>query len=143
MFRTDFLASVVAFAIATWAAAANAQTIGELAEAQRAKLRQELAIKNAPPAVAPPKDAQVVSITPVVTEPPKLRVHALYRRGGGDWVAEVTNGFQLVKPLPGMVYGRYMLEKVDGEGLHLKRVASCARQKNCESNRLVRLGGEL
>jgi hypothetical protein len=133
----------LAFAIAMMAGPANAQTIGELAEAQRAKLRQELAMKNAPAAVAPPKETQVVSIAPVVAEPPKLRVHALYRRGVGDWVAEITNGFQLVKPVPGMVYGKYMLETVDGEGLHLKRVGNCARKKNCESKRLVRLGGEL
>ena len=146
MFRTESLATLVAVAITMIAGAAGAQTIGELAEAQRAKLRQELAMKNAPAAVSAPTDVQAVNVAPVapaVADAPRLRVHALYRRGSGEWVAEITNGFQLVKPVPGMVYGKYMLETVDGEGLHLKRVAKCARAKNCDASRVVRLGAEL
>jgi hypothetical protein len=143
MFRTEALSSIVACALALMVGTASAQTIGDLAEAQRAKLRLELAMKNAPPADAQPKEQQAVSIAPVVPEPPKLRVHALYQRAGGYWVAEITNGSQLAMPVPGMVYGKYLLEGVDGEGLHLKRVAKCGGEKSCESKRVVRLGGEL
>lgn len=143
MFRTEALTSGIACALALMVGTASAQTIGELAEAQRAKLRLELAMKNAPPAVVPPTEQRAVDIAPVVAEPPKLRVHALYQRAGGYWVAEITNGSQLAMPIPGMVYGKYLLEAVDGQGLHLKRAASCAREKTCESKRLVGLGGEL
>jgi len=140
MFRTEALCGVVC-AFTLVASTASAQTIGELAEAQRAKLRMELASKNAPPADATPAPQPVVKVSPVAIEPPKLRVHSLYQRNG-HWIAEITNGSQLAIPIPGMVYGKFVLEAVDGQGLHFNRVAKCARAKACESKRLVRLGGE-
>jgi hypothetical protein len=142
MFRTESLTRVVACVLALMVGTASAQTIGELAEAQRAKLRLELAMKNAPHVDAPRTDQQAVKIVPVVAEPAKLRVHSLYQRAGGYWVAEITNGSQLAMPLPGMVYGKFRLEAVDSQGLHLKRL-DCARAKNCEAQRVVGLGGEL
>lgn len=148
---------IVAFAFAFAGTSSNGQTIGEVAEAQRLKLRAELAQQGQSPAplATPPQVAPVPLASPQelpppprVPEPPKLLLHGLYERSG-KWTAEVTDGVRLVTPTVGMFKGDWVLENIDAEGLHLRRMQPCsvkrakASTQACATARVVRVGEAL
>ena len=105
---------IVAFALTFGSVSSNGQTIADLAEAQRLKLRAELAQQGqlpagqaaASPQVAPVPLApqQELPSAPPKPEAPKLLLHGLYERSG-KWTAEVTDGVRLVTPTVGMFKG--------------------------------------
>jgi hypothetical protein len=121
---------------------AQAQTLGDVAEAQRAKVLAEIAAAQvaanppAPRAETPGpsssgKKARAVSIV----------VHSLYGRGSSGWTAELTDGKSLAVAQPGMRFGQYLIARIDAEGLHLRAAAGC--KKACVPERVVRVGGRL
>lgn len=154
MCRTKIIKWVALAAMASaLVAPVGAQTIGELAESQRAKLRAEIAQRNAAAEVAAAKagessvkPAQAAASRPLAArqaEAPRLRVHSLYERSG-KWRAEVTDGNRLATPEPGMKFGGYSVEAINEKGLHLVRAEPCKKaEKSCQLQRVVGVGGVL
>lgn len=149
--RADLL---LALALAFGSAPSIGQTIGELAEAQRVKLRadvaQQLPASPAAQAAAAPQATSTAApaLPPPLPEPPKLLLHGLYERAG-KWTAEITDGSRLVTPAAGMFYGKWIVEVIDGEGLHLRRMQPCrakpakTSKSQCVTARVVRVGEAL
>lgn len=113
---------------------ASAQTISELADAQRAKLRQttaaSLGVATAP-APAP------VSVSRSVRAPiHRYTVHSIFRIGNTQ-KAEIVDGDVLLPVRTGSTVGNWRIEEVSAQGLML---APRLCTQRCEFKR-VRLGG--
>lgn len=137
---------------------ASAQTLGELADAQRIKQQAEIlkakteleaaeaaeAKKTA--AVAPkiqlsPEAAREAARAAEEAARPKVTLHALYARNG-VWVAELASNQKLALALVGMsIYG-YRVMGVGQEGLSLAKPCSArdVREKSRCGSRTVAVG---
>lgn len=129
-------------ALALLVGGSQAQTLGDVAEAQRAKVLAEVAaaqIAANPPATKPQSQEGVTMRKAVRTA--RIVLHSLYARGTGGWTAELTDGQTLTPAAPGMRYGNQVVARIDAQGLHLIAAEDC--KQACPLARVVRLGGEL
>ena len=122
---------------------AQAQTIAEIAELQRAKLRAELNKPKADAEAARPvvnvqEVAAVAAARKIAATISGVSVHALYVRGSGGFVAELTDGRNLMVAIPGAVYGPNRVIAVRGSGVE---VAQTTCKKDCASSRVIPVGG--
>lgn len=131
-----------ASAFALFFGAAHAQTLGDVAEAQRAKVLAEIAAAQIAASLPASKPLSPDGIAPrKAPRPARIVLHSLYARGPGGWTAELTDGQTLKPAAPGMRYGNYVVSRIDAQGLHLGVADDCKRA--CPTARVVRLGGEL
>lgn len=118
----------------------QAQTLAEVAEAQRSKVLAEIAAAEAAAHPAPVRPEKPVDPSKSgKARAGRIMVHSLYARGNGGWTAELTDGSTLSVAEPGMRVGRYVVQGIDAGGLHLRAYGKC--QTACE--RRVRLGEAL
>lgn len=145
MCRTDQPSVWLAVGVGMWAlmlGQAQAQTLGDVAEAQRAKALAEITAAQVaanPPAPNPQNTKGAAVRKPA--RPTSIVLHSLYRSGAGEWTAELTDGETLAVALPGMRHGKYVVTRIDEQGVHLSASDACKRE--CPRARTVRLGGEL
>ncbi|WP_162571593.1 hypothetical protein [Variovorax sp. SRS16] len=146
--------------VAIGAAAAlpsGAQTIGELADAQRlkqqseiAKLRREAAAaeillaapsKQAEPVKLSEEEIKAIARKRAEASRPKIVLHSLYARNG-VWIAELAEGQRLALALVGMnLYGQRIVA-IDQRGVHLSKACTAAdvREKARCGNRTLNVG---
>lgn len=138
MSKTKFVRMAVAtLCFASAATGGHTQTLAQLADAQRAKLQQDIQSASNPArssAARNPCAAKPVRVEPVIV------VHSVYSRDM-HFVAELTDGNQLVIAVPGMRFKGQQIDKIDVRGVHLKAVDGCKRA--CDKNRVVAVGGKL
>lgn len=148
MFETNLTNCLKAAVLVLFASShvAMAQTIDQIADAQRAKVAEELRAATAAPIPAPAASAAETQIRvpseihrPAEKLRPVITVHGIYIRDG-KYVAELTDGRQLVAAAPGMRFKRMKIESIDGTGVHLQALGKC---KGCASERVVAVGGAL
>lgn len=136
MFKTDCLhvARAATFALVTCVVqVASAQTIAQVAEAQRAKL---LADANpVQPVVAAP--AQSLP-RPRAAAPVQWRLHSIYTIGQKT-SAEVLAGDKLVLVQPGASIGHYKVASITLTAITLETGKGC--RKKCPIVKKVALGG--
>lgn len=151
-FNVAFMAAMVSIVAA---GSCSAQTLGELADAQRikqrteiAKIQREAAAEAAPqpdqsrtPTIAPSVDAAAMRKS-AETFRPKVAVHALYARDG-SWVAELAEGQRLSLALVGMQIGGQKVIAVEQRGLVLLKACTAqdVRAKAKCGTRVVSVGG--
>ncbi len=156
---TSRLAAVAALVLlgAVHVSTTHAQTLGELAEAQRAKqqtelLRQQRELAEAEAAAngkqsradtpkVDPAEAAAAAKKAQLAARPKIILHALYARGGA-WVAELASGQGLALALTGMeIYGHRVVG-VDQRGLVLSKPCGAAdvRARRACGQRILVLG---
>lgn len=148
MFDTELTAIVRAalLVLCMGSHAAMAQTIEQIADAQRAKVAEELRLATSPVPAPPASAAEPQSRMPSVNKlsiqkvEPVIVVYGLYIREG-KYVAELTDGRKLVTAAPGMRFKRMKIELIDANGVHLQAVGKC--KKRCALKRVVAVGGEL
>lgn len=153
--RKTWLAACVLLAFSF---CASAQTLGELAEAQRIKQQAEIlkakteleaaeaaeAKKTAaavPKVQLSPEAAREAARAAEEAARPKVILHALYSRNG-VWVAELASNQKLALALVGMsIYG-YRVTGVGQQGLSLAKPCSArdVREKNRCGSRVVAVG---
>jgi hypothetical protein len=153
-FKVAFVVGMVSIIAA---GSCNAQTLGELAEAQRIKQRTEIAkIQREAAAEATPQTDQskAPTIAPAIdtatmrkvaeTFRPKIVVHALYARDG-VWVAELAEGQRLSMALVGMQIRGQKVIAVEQRGLVLSKACTAqdVREKAQCGTRIVNVGGVL
>lgn len=148
------LSLAAAFACAT---SAGAQTLGELADSQRAKQQAELLktqkeLADAEAAAAAkvasttaPKlsteDARQAARRSELAARPKIVLHSLYSRNG-TWVAELASGQGLALALVGMqIYGN-RIASIDQRGIVLTKACTAedVREKARCGQRVLVLG---
>lgn len=128
-----------AIALLLVASQLQAQTLDEVADAQRTKALAEIAAAQA---AANPVPVRADKPAPTAkTQAPRIVVHSLYARGAREWIAELTDGNTLAIAAPGMRFGRYVVSRIDGSGLHLQAQGRC--KKGCVRSRVVKLGEAL
>ena len=156
---TSRLAAVAVLVLvgALHAPTARAQTLGELAEAQRAKqqvelLRQQRELAEAEAsangkqvkaeaAKVDPAEAAAAARKAQLAARPRITLHALYSRGGA-WVAELASAQGLALALTGMeIYGHRVVG-VDQRGLVLSKPCAAAdvRARRACGQRVLVLG---
>lgn len=134
--------------IAGAAGGVQAQTLADLAAAQRtkqdadmakAKADLETAQAAATAKTAAPATAQAAPVPPRPAKPPKppAVVHSLYALNG-EWVAEVVDGNFLMRARPGTQINGFVVERATGDGLVL-RVPCKGAPKSC-GTKVVHLG---
>lgn len=114
----------------------KAQTIEEIAEAQRAKVQLELAIARS--AKDPVKAPAVEPVKRMVQKSPPITLHAVYSNGSG-FVAEVTDGSRLAVLAVGMRHANAVVSRVDEKGVHLTALSGC--KVLCPQERVITIGG--
>lgn len=137
------LGSVIALSafLASAAFPASAQTLGELADAQRMKQQTEMLkakkeleaaeADNAKKAGIPtgpqlsPEAAKAAARLAEEAAKPKVVLHALYTRSG-VWVAELTSNQQLAIALIGMRINGYQVTGISKQGLSIARPCSAS-----------------
>jgi len=155
---TKFNIAFVVCMVSTIAAGScSAQTLGELADAQRIKQRTEIAkIQREAAAEAAPQPDQSKAPTsaPAINAAtmrkvaeiyrPKITVHALYARDG-VWVAELVEGQRLSLALVGMQIRGQKVIAVEQRGLVLSKACTAqdVREKVQCGTRIVNVGGVL
>lgn len=138
--RAPVAGALLVVAVAT-ALPSGAQTIGELADAQRlkqqseiAKLRREAAeaeillaapLKQAEPVKLSAEEIKAAARKRAEASRPKIVLHSLYARNG-VWIAELAEGQRLALALVGMnLYGQRIVA-IDQRGVHLSKACTVA-----------------
>lgn len=120
-------------------------TISDLANAQKAKLKDEIAKAQGLPtqqdrltAEAQTAAARTVKTRPVSVFVPSVAVHSVYTTLNGARVVELTDGRNLFSAKTGARYGKWIITDVTDAGVTLAR-AGC--KKKCGAGRTVAVGG--
>lgn len=122
---------------------AAAQTIDELAAMQRTKLQEEIRkSKGLPDAeqLAAVKSKSLERPAPLPPARSGLTVHALYTKGNGAQLAELTDGTSLMMATPGRRFGPFRIVSVGEQGVTVTP-AVCKSKKKCDPDKVVRVGG--
>lgn len=137
MYKNDQrLKNLVAFGIVLCVSTSLwAQSIGEIADAQRAKLQGEA---NA--AAAPSKQTTEPAVIKPVRRQPSITLHSVYRLGD-KVVAEATDGFNLWQLNIDAAYGKSVVVGITDGGVLVRKKVGC--KPKCNVTRLVPVGGEL
>lgn len=141
MFKTDFRATQSLGALFVVLSlchplAGHTQTIGEVAERQRAKLQAEA--NPAPQVPTAPSSTPKPTVKPKKTASSTWRLHGVY--GIGDHIsADVLNGDQLQRVQAGSTLGHYTVVKIGLFSMQLQTTKGCGRK--CPTNVTVALGG--
>lgn len=148
----------LAFVLAApFCASAQAQTTGksdvtisDLANAQGAKLRDEIAKAQGLPtqqdrvaveaqaAVAAEAQLRMVKARPAPTRSSSTTVHGTYTARNGSRVIELTDGRNLFQAKVGAQYGEWIITDVTATGV---TIASAVCKKKCRPDRAVSMGG--
>ncbi|MGJ7523708.1 hypothetical protein ACSFA0_24750 [Variovorax sp. LT1P1] len=150
-------AAAVSFVLFAFSGVSNAQTLGELADAQRvkqqaeiAKMRREAAQADlelsvplkAPPPLAPSaEEAARFARKAAEAAKPRIVVHAVYAKNGA-WVAELAEGQRLSLAMVGMQLNGQRVTSIDQRGLQISKPCTAAdvREKARCGQRVVALG---
>lgn len=115
---------------------ANAQTLAEVANKQRAKLMAE---SNPSQTVPEGKGAEVTPLpTPKAPPPTPWRVYSVFAVGQ-KVSAEVVHGDQLITLSKGSTVGHYRVIDISLTGVKLETSKGCGRK--CPAIKVVALGG--
>lgn len=136
---------------------AHSQTLGELADAQRAKQQAEILLAQkelekaeeaaklkslpAAPSVQATAAGKTEPRTPAPPERPKVVLHALYARGD-VWMAELASEQRLAVALVGMQIDGHRITAIDRSGVVLTKPCTPAhvRAKARCGQRLLKVG---
>lgn len=125
-------------------------TIGDLANAQRAKLKDEIAKAQGLPtqqdrvaveaqaAVAAEAQLRMVKARSAPTRSSFTTVHGTYTARNGSRVIELTDGRNLFQAKVGAQYGEWIITDVTATGV---TIASAVCKKKCSPDRAVSMGG--
>lgn len=146
--RTKAAWQLALLMLAGAAGGVQAQTLADLASAQRTKQEADMAkakadLEAAQAAAtaksAAPTTAQAAPASQRPAKPPKppAVVHSLYALNG-EWVAEVVDGNFLMRARPGAQINGFVVERATGDGLVLRMPCKGA-PKSC-GTKVIRLG---
>lgn len=145
----------IAGLVMLFSSSAAGQTLGELANAQRAKQQLEILkiqkdnedaeiaakLKSSPPAVPAQPGATGSSSVQQAKARPQIVLHAMYTREH-VWVAELASEQRLALALVGMKINGQTVTAIEQRGLVLNRACTAAdvRTKTRCGQRIVRVG---
>lgn len=150
-------AATLSIVLFGFAGLCSAQTLGELADAQRvkqqaeiSKMRREAAqadlelsapLKPPPPAAPSADEALRLSRKAAEAAKPRIVVHAVYAKNG-TWVAELAEGQRLSLAMVGMQLNGHRVTSIDQRGLQISKPCSAqdVREKVRCGQRAVLLG---